>query len=89
MANRLAKPDLHFMLEWIGSGNHIPRGVLGSGSDREFESLISPGVRKAFNSANGSQLVVGLAAPIGLTGPAPDFGVFLYLSFEHAFKKQK
>lgn len=84
-----AKPDLHFMLEWLGTGNHIPRGVLGTGSDREFESLISPGVRKAFNSANGSQLVIGLAAPIGVTGPAPDFGVFLYLSFEHAFKRQK
>jgi len=83
-----AKPDLHFMLEWVGYGNHIPREVLGKGPDREFESLISPGVRKAFNSANGSQLVVGLAAPIGLTGPAPDFGVFLYFSFEHAFKKQ-
>ena len=82
-----AKPDLHFMLEWISSWNE---GLSDSGGlRREFASIISPGVRKAFNYANDSQLVLGLAAPIGLTGPAPDFGVFLYVSFEHFFKRQK
>ena len=38
-------------------------------------------------SANDSQLVLGLAAPVGLTRAAPDFGAFLYFSFEHRFAK--
>ncbi|MBI2929573.1 MAG: transporter [Verrucomicrobia bacterium] len=82
-----AKPDLHLMLEWIGNWNEGLNDL--GGLRREHASIISPGVRKAFNYANHSQLVVGIAAPIGLTGPAPDFGVFLYVSFEHFFKKQK
>jgi hypothetical protein len=47
--------------------------------------VISPGVRYALNFPGGEQLVLGVAAPIGLTGSAPDYGVFLYASFEHAF----
>jgi hypothetical protein len=81
-----ATPDLHFMLEWVGYWDQLPAG---SGRDRQFSTLISPGLRKAFNFDNGSQLVLGLATPIGLNGPAPDFGVFLYVSFEHFLKKQK
>ena len=73
--------DLHFMLEWIGLWNE---GVNSFGVlDREFESVISAGIRRAFNYANGSQLVLGLGVPVGLTRSAPDVGVFLYLSFEH------
>jgi hypothetical protein len=78
-------PTVHLMLEWLGNWNHEaddhePR-------EREFESLISPGLRKAFDFINDRQLVVGLAAPIGLTGSAPDYGVFLYVSFEHFFSR--
>lgn len=32
-----------------------------------------------------AQLVLGIGLPIGLTKAAPDFGVFLCLSFEHEF----
>lgn len=72
---------LNFMLEWIGNWNETPadNGHL----DHEFSSVISPGVRYAFNFENGSQLVVGAAVPVGLTGSAPDIGAFLYFSFEH------
>jgi hypothetical protein len=31
------------------------------------------------------QIVVGAAAPIGLTSDSPDWGLFFYLSFEHPF----
>lgn len=31
------------------------------------------------------QVVLGLAAPIGLTRPTNDYSVFLYLSVEHNF----
>jgi hypothetical protein len=74
--------ELHLMLEWVGNWDHV--GEPGSARDREFSSLVSPGLRKAFNLASGSQLVLGLAAPIGLTGAGPDYGAFVYLSFEHS-----
>lgn len=72
---------LHFMLEWVGLWNERvdPSGA----HEREFEAVISPGLRRAFNYANGSQLVLGLGIPVGLTRSAPDVGVFIYLSFEH------
>ena len=55
--------------------------------DRTSSVILSPGVRYAFNFKNDAQMVVGLAAPIGLTSAAPDFGVFLYFSFEHFFAR--
>jgi len=80
-----ATPELHFLLEWIGGWEELP----GAGGTRqhEFASIISPGLRKALNYQSGAQLVLGLAVPIGLTGSAPDYGLFFYLSFGHAFRK--
>ena len=72
----------NLMLEWIGNWVEVP---LGDGTERHFLSVISPGMRYAFNFKSGAQLVVGLAAPIGLTSGSPDLGAFLYLSFEHRF----
>lgn len=80
-----ATPDLHVMLEWIGNWDH--EAEPGEAREREFSSMISPGVRKAFNFPGDKQLVLGVAAPIGVTGSAPDYGVFLYASFEHFFKR--
>ena len=82
-----ATRDFHFLCEWIGSWEE---GLNSKGHSlhREFSSILSPGARKAFNFANDSQLVLGVAAPIGLTGSAPDYGVFLYVSFEHFFKRE-
>ena len=81
-----ATRDVHCLCEWIGNWEE---GLNSNGRlRREFSSLLSPGVRKAFNFSNGSQLVLGVAAPIGLTGSAPDYRVFLYVSFEHFFKRE-
>ena len=55
--------------------------------DRAVTALISPGARYAFNLPNDAQLVVGVAMPIGITSDAPDYGVFFYCSFEHAFTR--
>ncbi|MBI5683829.1 MAG: transporter [Verrucomicrobia bacterium] len=74
---------LHLMLEWVGSWNDEVGGTC------QFAALISPGVRYAFNFANDSQLVLGVAAPVGLTRHAPDIGMFLYVSFEHFFHQEK
>jgi len=73
---------LHLMLEWVGTWEE---SSTGSGTDRDFASVISPGARYAFDCPNDAQLVLGLAAPIGLNNNAPDIGVFFYLSFEHGF----
>ncbi|MBI5387172.1 MAG: transporter [Verrucomicrobia bacterium] len=82
-----ATPTFNLMLEWVGYWNDQPTPA--GRTSKEFSSLVSPGVRKAFNFSNGSQLVLGLAAPIGLTRSSPDYGVFLYLSFEHFLTRQK
>lgn len=80
-------PELHFLLEWVGVWLESPRS--GGGLGYEFNSLISPGVRKAINFRNGAQLVLGAAVPIGLNSTSPDYGVFLYVSFEHFFRAQR
>lgn len=82
-----ATDRLHFMLEWIGTWDE---SISSTGSTKqELSTVISPGVRYAFNLKNEAQLVLGFAAPIGLNRAAPDIGVFLYVSFEHAFLRKK
>ena len=49
--------------------------------------LLNPGVRWAYNFKNGLQIVPGVAVPIGVGPSAGEKGVFLYLSFEHPFRK--
>lgn len=73
--------DLHVLLEWVGLWEH---GLDMAGRRRhEWISWISPGIRYALNPSADCQIVLGVAAPIGLTESAPDYGVFLYLSVEH------
>ncbi len=76
--------DFNVMLEAVSTWLREPDG--SGGSDYSTTALLSPGVRKAINFAN-AQMVVGLAAPIGLTSDSPDFGVFLYFSYELPFLK--
>ena len=57
--------------------------------DRTVTALLSPGARYAFNCPNDLQIVVGAAAPIGLTSDSPDWGLFFYLSFEHPFVRTR
>jgi len=81
-----ASDRLHLMLEWVGTWDEFSTGP---GTDREFSSVLSPGARYAFDFDNDSQLVLGIAAPIGLSSAASDYGVFLYVSFEHGFLSKK
>lgn len=48
---------------------------------RERQTLLGPAVRYALNLPKG-QLVLGGSVPIGLTSASPDWGLFLYLSWE-------
>lgn len=45
--------------------------------------FLNPGMRFALNYQSGLQIVPGLAFPIGVGESKNEYGVFLYLSFEH------
>jgi hypothetical protein len=55
-------------------------------SDTEDVVLVNPGVRWAFDLAGGLQIVPGLAYTVAL-GPGASDALFLYLSFEHPFRR--
>lgn len=66
------------------------RGTEVTGNDRTstIESFfVAPGVRAAVNFDSGLQVVPGLAVPLGIGPSSGQRGVFIYLSFEHAFRK--
>jgi hypothetical protein len=70
------RPALNLLLEalWIGGD--------------EQSVVLNPGVRWAFNFESGLQIVPGVAYTIGLDDGAGPDAVFLYLSFEHPFRRQ-
>ncbi|MDQ3243259.1 MAG: transporter, partial [Gemmatimonadota bacterium] len=80
-----AHPNVQPMLEIAYA---IGNDVIGESRTARTEALlISPGVRAAFNLASGLQIVPGVAVPIGAGPSSGDRGVFVYLSFEHAFRQ--
>jgi hypothetical protein len=81
-------PTLHALVESVGVWEEAlnRRGR----KQYDFGAVISPGVRKAFNlDWKDAQWVLGVGVPIGVGGQAPDWGVFLYVSFEHLFARNK
>lgn len=54
-----------------------------STTQREDTFFISPGLLFAIDYESGLQIVPGIAAPIGIGPSKNEYGVFLYLSFEH------
>ena len=72
---------VHMLLEWLGN---FEQSLNGKGRrERDFSSIISPGIRAAVIDQEGLQTVVGIGLPIGVTRSADRFGVLLYLSIEH------
>jgi len=49
--------------------------------------LMNPGVRWSYNFQNGLQIVPGIGIPLGVGPSSGERGVFLYLSFEHPYRK--
>lgn len=73
----------HLMLEWVGN---FEESLNDEGrEEHDFNAVISPGARAAVINQDKLQMVLGVAAPVGLTRPADNYGVFLYLSVEHNF----
>ena len=80
-------------LIWCVSGNfnlmceavwNSPESVQFDGTKTRNDSFfINPGARFAINFESGLQIVPGISFPIGVGPSKNDYGVFLYLSFEH------
>jgi hypothetical protein len=81
----LASRRINFMLEAIYARD---QEVAGAGRTSTVKSaFVSPGLRWAYDFASGLQIVPGIAFPIGVGPSRPEKSVFLYLSFEHPFRK--
>jgi hypothetical protein len=81
----LLHPSFNLMVEglWLSRAS-----VAGAGQTvREDSWLLNPGFRGAFNLANGLQIVPGAAYTFALSGSEED-ALFVYLSFEHPFKRE-
>jgi hypothetical protein len=80
----LVRPLFNLMLEavWIREED-----VAGPGAtDRHTSAFLNPGFRWGFNFRGGLQIVTGLAYTVSLNDANPD-ALFLYLSFEHPFRR--
>jgi hypothetical protein len=78
----LLHPSVNLMVEGL-----LYQGNGGADGAPHTDMTISPGVRFAIDLPHGLQVVPGIAFPIGVGGTSGKNGVFLYLSFEHPFRK--
>lgn len=77
-------PGFNFMLEALREWNESVDAI--GQIERERSYTVAPGFRYAFNLDAG-QLVVGSSLPIRFVqGTSADYGVLLYMSFEHKFR---
>ena len=83
----LAAPKANLLLEFAYSSTESVVGA-GGRKEREHELLLNPGVRFAIDLPGGLQIVPGIAVPFGVGPSHGERGVFLYLSFEHSFRKK-
>jgi hypothetical protein len=80
----LIRPLFNLMLEavWLRESEVVGPGA----TERASSWFLNPGFRWGFNCRGGLQIVTGLAYTVSLTDRDPD-AVFLYLSFEHPFRR--
>ncbi len=83
----LAHPRFNVMLETVF---YSAQSVVARDKTEWSNALyLNPGIRWSYNFKNGLQIVPGIAVPLGIGPSAGEKGVFLYLSFEHPFRKLK
>jgi hypothetical protein len=77
----IVNDDFNLMLEAVGNTNE----AIGDGRRTRVEHsfFLNPGMRFAIDFASGLQIVPGLSFPIGIGPSHGEFGVLVYLSFEH------
>jgi len=77
----LLSENFNLMLEAVWNSNQSvePNGTRKT--DHTF--FINPGIRYSIDFKSGLQIVPGIGFPIGVGPSRNEYGVFLYLSFEH------
>jgi Putative MetA-pathway of phenol degradation len=81
----LAAPTFNVLLETVYNSFE---DVVGPGRKERMQSLfLNPGIRWAYNFRSGLQIVPGIAVPVGIGPSHGDLAIFVYLSFEHPFRK--
>jgi hypothetical protein len=81
----LAHPRFNVLLETVFNRNQ--RVTAPKTTQWTSGLFLSPGIRWAYNFKNGLQIVPGIAAPFGVGPSSGERSVFLYLSFEHPYRK--
>ena len=79
----LAHPRFNLLLETVVTS--VQAFADGGSTERHTDVLVSPGTRYAFNLPDDLQIVLGLAAPIGLGANHGQNSLFLYFSVELPF----
>jgi hypothetical protein len=81
----LLRPSFNLMVEalWLSTASVVSAGE----TVRDESLLLNPGIRAAFNLANDLQIVPGVAYTIDLGSGSDEDALFVYLSFEHPFKR--
>ncbi len=73
--------DFNAMLEAVWTYSQTVTGPGRTHGARTF--FLSPGIRYAFNSSGGLQIVPGIAVPLGVGPSRGERAVLVYLSLEH------
>ncbi|NTW85234.1 MAG: transporter [Holophagaceae bacterium] len=81
----LAHPRFNVMLEYVHTQAQAVAGP--DRTEKVTATYLSPGIRWSYNFPSGLQIVPGLAMPIGVGASRGEKAIFLYVSFEHPFKK--
>ena len=82
----LVHPKVNLMVETLWSQDASVVGPDRTESERAF--VIAPGIRGAIDFPSGLQIVPGVAFPIGIGPSEGEKGIYLYLSFEHPFRRR-
>jgi hypothetical protein len=78
------RPSFNLLVEAVWLSQEL---TAAAGEGREESAFLNPGVRWAHDFAGGLQIVPGVAYTIGIGPSAGEDGLFLYLSFEHPFRR--
>lgn len=81
----LVHPKANLMLEAAWARDQEVTGPGERAGSNSF--FLSPGLRFAIDLPSGLQVVPGVAVPVGIGPSSGERSVFLYLSFEHSFRR--
>ena len=84
----LLHPKFNVMVEGLWSGQITCDEALIDDRCDDSTLVIAPGVRGAIDFPSGLQVVPGVAFPIGVGPSEGEKGIYLYLSFEHPFRRR-